>query len=411
MGIKGWMGLALIMCLWTANQAVAADWSLVPAMTLKSEFNSNINTSSVHRLSDFIFTLKPSAAFNYTTEATQLQGTLGLSQLLYVKNPEFNHTDQNYQIAGQYNLTPRFKVSLRTSFISDSTAQEEFLASGLVITRTPRLSFAASPGMSYALTEHSSVTLNYNFNKVTYQPVQNTETQNFQNYSTQLVSMAYQYLLNETTTLSSTVSGTESTYTGSVNSEYKSLLYTLGVQHNYSPNWTFNLAGGVNYSWYSTNSQIVSFGQFPDFVVVPTRTQTGTNFSPYFRLGVTRHWTNLSITGNVSRNQQASAYGYVAQVNSAFLNANYNFTERLTGSLGGGYSLSTQSSSRSQNQTNGLNASSRLSYQITEKLTAASVYTFTNQNYGGNNLSSSSSAHVHDIYLMLTYSYPIHYQK
>jgi hypothetical protein len=217
--------------------------------------------------------------------------------------------------------------------------------------------------------------------------------------------------LSEKTTLSNTVSGTQSVYTGSTSSDYKSLLYSLGVQHNYSATWAFNVAGGVNYSWYSNNSQIASFGQFPNFVSVPTQTQKGTNFSPYFNLGATRRWTNLSISGSLLRNQSASAYGYIAQVNSASLNASYNFTERLTGSLGGGYSLSTQSSNHSQNQTNGINVSSGLSYQVTEKLTAASGYSFNNQSYGGNNLSSSSSSHVHDVWLFLTYAYPIHYQK
>jgi hypothetical protein len=265
--------------------------------------------------------------------------------------------------------------------------------------------------MSYALTERSSATLSYNFNKVVYQPFQNTQTQNFQNYSTQSASMVYQYLLSEKTTLSNTVSGTESTYTGSTNSDYKSLLYSIGVQHNYSANWAFNLAGGVNYSWYSNNSQIASSGQFPNFVSVPTQKQTGTNFSPYFSLGATRRWTNLSISGSLSHNQQASAFGYIAQVTAASLNASYIFTERLTGSLGGGYSLSTQSSNHSQNQTNNLNASSQLSYQITEKLTASSGYTFSSQLYGGNNLSTSSNANVSTGWLMLSYSYPIHYQK
>lgn len=411
MGTRTWGGLAIIMSLWAANFAVAADWSLVPSINLKTEYNSNINITSTGQLSDIIFTLNPAAAFIYTTEATKLEGTLGVSQLLYVKNTGYDHTDQNYQINGQHSVTPRFNVSLSTSFISDSTAQQEFLTSGLIITRIPRLSFAVGPGMSYALTERSSAILNYNFYKVTYQPSQNIQTQNYQNFSTQSVSMVYQYLLSEKTTLSNTVSGTESAYTGSTYSDYKSLLYYLGVQHNYSPNWAFNLAGGVNYSWYSTNSQIASFGQFPNFVSVPTKTQTGTNFSPYFSLGATRRWTNLSLTGSLSRNQSASAYGYIAQVNSASLNASYIFTERLTGSLGGGYTLTTQSFDRNQNQTNGLNLNSRWSYQITEKLTVSSVYTFTNQNYGGNNLSSSNTSHVHDILLMLSYVYPIHYQK
>lgn len=412
MGTKAWVGLAILLSMWTTNLAVGSDWSIVPSITQRSEYNSNINTTPTGKLSDFIFTTNPSAAFIYTTEATQLQGTLGVSQLLYVQNPDYNHTDQNYQINGQYSMTPRFKVSLNTSFISDSTAQEEYLTSGLIITRTPRLSFTVAPGMSYALTERLSVVMNYNFNKVMYQPVGNTNLQNFQNYSTQSTSTVYQYLWSEKTTISNTVSGTESTYTGTSNSDYRSLLYSLGVQHNFSPNLAFNVAGGVNYSWYSTSSQIASNGQFPNFVIVPTQKQTGTNFSPYFSLGASYRWTNkLSLSGSLNRNQSASAYGYVAQVNSASLSARYQFTERLSGSLGGGYSMSTDSSSTSQNETNNLNVNSGLSYQVTEKLTASSGYSLSNQNYGGNNLSSSSNSYVHNVWLMLSYAYPIHYQK
>ena len=420
MGTRTWVGMAIIMSMWAANLAVAADWSLVPSVNLTTEYNSNINTTptgstgssgSTGKLSDFIFTLNPAAAFIHTTEASKLQGNVGISQLLYVKNTGYNHTDQNYQINGQYSLTPRFNVFLSTSFISDSTSLQELLASGLSITRTPRLSFTAGPGLSYNLTERLSAILNYNFNKVVYQPSQSTQAQNLQNYSTQSVSMVFQYLLSEKTTLSNTVSGTESTYTGSTSSDYKSLSYSLGLQHNYSANWQFNLAGGVNYSFYSSNSQISSFGQFPNFVSVPTQTQKGTNFSPNFNIGATRRWTNLSITGSFIRNQQATGAGYISDVTALSLGMNYQFTEKLTGSLGGSYSLSSQSSSTSQNRNNYYNVGPQLGYQITERLTASSTYRFSNQSYKGNNISSSTSANVHDISLMLNYSYPMHYQK
>jgi hypothetical protein len=417
MGTKTWGALAIIMSLWAANLAVAADWSFVPSLTFKTEYNSNINntsgdfTGSAGKLSDFIFTLNPSAAFNYTTEASNLQGTVGISQLLYIKNTEYNHTDQNYRINGQYSLTPRFNVFLNTSFISDSTAQEEILASGLAITRTPRLSFVAGPGMRYNFTERLSVTLGYYFNKVVYQSSQNTQTQNYQPFSTQSVNMVYQYLLTERTTLSNTTSATETKYTGATTSDYKSLLFSLGVSHQHSEKWEFNLAGGLNYSFYSSNSQIASFGQFPNFVSVPTQTQEGTNFSPYFSLGATRRWTNLSITGSLSRNQQASAYGYISQVNALSLAMNYRFTERLNGSLSGSYSLSSQSSNNSQNQNNYYTVGPRLTYLITERLTASSAYSFSNQSYGGNNISDSASSPRHDISLMFTYAYPMHYQK
>jgi hypothetical protein len=417
MGTKTWVGLAIIMYLWASNFAVAADWSMVPSINLKTEYSSNINntaggsTGSTGKLSDFIFTLNPAAAFNYTTEASNLQGTIGISQLLYVKNTGYDHTDQNYLINGQHSLTPRFNVFLNTSFISDSTAQQELLASGLAITRTPRLSFVAAPGVTYNLTERLSATFSYNFNKVTYQASQTTQTQNYQPFSTQSVNMVYQYLLSERTTLSNTTSATETKYTGSTTSDYKSLLFYLGVIHKHSEKWEFNLAGGLNYSYYSSNSQVASFGQFPDFVSVPTQTQSGTNFSPYFNLGATRRWTNLSITGSFSRNQQASGLGYISQVNALVLGMNYLFTEKMTGSLNGSYSLSSQSSNTSQNRNNYYTVGPQLKYQITERLSTLTAYSFSNQNYGGNNISGSTSSHVHDISLMLTYSYPMHYQR
>ena len=222
--------------------------------------------------------------------------------------------------------------------------------------------------------------------------------------------MVYQYLWTERTTLSTTFNGTESKYTGSTDSEYKSLLVSLGVNHKYSERWYFNVAGGLNYSFYSTNSQISSFGQFPDFVLVPTRTKTGTNFSPYFNLGATRLWTNLSLTGSFSRNQQASAYGYISQVNALSLAMNYRFTEKLNGSLSGSYSMSSQSSNTSQNQNNYYTVGPSLSHLITEKLLPPRRIGFLTKAMR-NKIPGTSSTNVHDISLMLTYSYPLHYQK
>ena len=70
MGTKAWRGLALFLCLWTTNLAVAAEWTLVPSVTQKSEFNSNINLTYNSPISDYIFTLTPAVDFNYTTTIT-----------------------------------------------------------------------------------------------------------------------------------------------------------------------------------------------------------------------------------------------------------------------------------------------------------------------------------------------------
>lgn len=410
MGTRAWVGLAIVIGMCTSNLAVAADWSMVPAITQKSEFDSNLNGSSTNPLSDFIFSINPSVAFNYTTERANLQGSLGLNQQLYVKYTGYNHTDQNYRINGQYRMTPRVNLSLNTSFISDSTAQEEFLTSGLIITRIPRLSFTVSPGMTYNLTERLSASLNYNFYKVDYQP-KTTESQNYQNYFTHSVGSTWQYLWDERTTLFSTVSGTLSDYTGSTSSNYKSLLIYLGLNHSYTENLKFNLAAGFNYSYYSTNSQVTNFSQFPFFVLTRTVTRTGTNASPYFSVGASYQWTsNLNLFANFNRNQSASAYGYIAQVNALTLGLGYRFTERLSSSLTGGYTLSNQSFQRGGNQVTSFSINPQLSYRITERLTASAFYRFFNNHYGSSG-QSSSSAHIHDVWLMFTYSYPMHYQR
>ena len=101
MGTRTRVGFALIMSLWATDLAVAADWSLVPSVTQKSEFNSNLNLTFTNPTSDYIFTLEPGADFNYKTELTHVQGHLGLSGQHYLSNSNLDHIDQNYQINGK----------------------------------------------------------------------------------------------------------------------------------------------------------------------------------------------------------------------------------------------------------------------------------------------------------------------
>ena len=45
MGTKIWGALAMSMSLWATNLALAADWSVVPSITQRLEYNSNFNTT------------------------------------------------------------------------------------------------------------------------------------------------------------------------------------------------------------------------------------------------------------------------------------------------------------------------------------------------------------------------------
>ena len=55
MGTRTWVGLAIIVSLWAANLADAADWSLVPSVTQRIEYNSNFNTTPTGKLERLYF--------------------------------------------------------------------------------------------------------------------------------------------------------------------------------------------------------------------------------------------------------------------------------------------------------------------------------------------------------------------
>ena len=112
-----------------------------------------MNYAYTNPISDYIFSLQPAMDFNYTTEISQLQGHLGLLGLHYLTNSNLDHIDQNFQINGRHQIAPRVNLSLNSSYINDTTLTQEFLTSGLAMSRTPRQSFAVGPGVTYNLTE------------------------------------------------------------------------------------------------------------------------------------------------------------------------------------------------------------------------------------------------------------------
>ena len=390
------------MSLWAANLAVAADWSFVPSITQRSEFNSNVNMAYTNPISDYIFSLQPAADFNYTTEISQLQGHLGLLGQHYITNSNLDHIDQNYQINGRYQVAPKVNLSLTSAYITDSTMQQELLTSGLIMGRTPRQSFAVGPGITYNLTERLSATASYNFNRVLYQAPQ------FTDYTGHQAGLNFTYLLkNEKTALISNNIVRETLYAGG--NDFKSIGIYLGVNHKFSERWDVNFMSGANISFFSFNTQVLDTSQFPFFLTVKTQKVNDSNVTPYFNVSTNYRWsTKLSFSAGLKVDQNASAYGAVYETNQLYLSCAYNFTERLRGSLSGGYSLSNQSSQTINSEYNYYNLSPSLTYQITEKLSVSPGYNFQNS---ASLTSTGGSAHNHVAYIQLSYSYPLHYQR
>ena len=399
MGTRIWGVVALLLGMLGASTGLAADLSLVPSVNVRTEFTSNLNNDFKNPISDCISTLAYATEYNYTTETSQLQGILGLKGMHYFRESSADHIDQNYQINAQYRPAPRWNLSLRSAFITDSSLQEELSTSGLIMTRTPRQSIQMGPAVTYNLTERLAATVNYNFNQVNYQDPQ------FRNYASQQVGLTLNYpLKNEKTVLVSNFLVRETTYPGT--DKYRSFGTSLGATHRFRENWDLNLMVGVNISFMDFQTQVVQTSQ--SFLTIPTQTRfKETKLSPSINVSTTRRWTNLSLTAGLSRDESPSAYGSISELYRAYGGANYQFSERLSGSLTGGCYLSNQASQQNNLGNGYFDISPQLNWRITEKLTASPGYRFSLRN----DITNDRSATTQVVWLMLTYSYPIHYQR
>ena len=402
MGTKAGVALALLLAgVLGANIGIAADWSVVPTVGLRAEYDSNLNYDFTNKISDFFFSLTPNANFIYAQEALQLQGHLGWTGLVYVKSSNIDHIDQNYGLTGSYAVTPRLSLNMNTGYIVDSSLQQELTTGGIIMTRTPRQSVLAAPGFSYALTERLSATAGYLYTPVTYQDPR------FQSYTSQQANLSFAYLLaNEKTTLSWNFLGQDSSYTN--NEVDKTLQFSLGVAHKVSDLWLITLNGGANYSFINSSTQVLSSAQSPGFVLAPQLKLQQTSLTPYFAVYVVRHWEKAIFTAGYARDQSPSGAGSFNNTDGLNASFNYNFTEKLSGTLTGGFSLSQALSRRIPYNNSFYNVSPSLNYLLTEQLSLSPGYTYSLRE----DLTGGRSATNHQAWLMLNYAYPpLHYQR
>ena len=205
---------------------------------------------------------------------------------------------------------------------------------------------------------------------------------------------------NEKTTLVNTNIVREILYPGG--NSYKTLGIYLGANHKFTENWEFNFMGGLNINKSDFATQVLDLSQFPFFISVQEQRVTHTKGTPYFNVSTTRRWTNLSLTAGFTRDQTPSAYGYVTNFSRVYASLAYTFTERLTGTLGSVYSLSTQASQANNLDDTYYNVTGQLAYRITEKLSVTPGYRFSQYDYSTQRQVGSCSFRLCDVKLCLS---------
>jgi predicted porin len=385
------------------RSATAAEWSVAPSMEQKSAFNSNLFWDYQNRSpkSDFVFTFTPAAAFKYSTEVVQLEGRTSLIGLHYLSHPSVDHIDQNQLINGGYKVTPRLGLNLNASYIVDSTMAQEQVTSGTFATLRPRQAVSVTPGVSYSLTERTSLQSSYNYSRISY------KDPGLRPYDQQQVNLTLSHLLtNQKTTLISNTLVRRMQYdSGDL---FQSLGLQGGLAHKFSEDWGTEALAGVNLSRDSFRTQVYGAPIAPYYFIRTTTVQKKqSRTSPYFKVSLYRQWTNLRLALSYLRDEQATAAGAINETNNLSITGSYQFTERLSTNIMVGYYYSTQAFNTGNYKNQSINVNAGLNYKLTERFTSSLQYI-----YGfRNDMTNDYFGYQHIVTLMFNYSYPITYQK
>lgn len=401
-------GRIVCWCLWAislvfggSTVGLSADWVVTPAIELKGQYLNNINNSPSNRKSDYIASARPNLTMSYDTEITKFQGTIALLGLHYFHNSELDRINQYYNFLASHKLTPRLGLNLGTAFITDSTANEELQASGTVINRQTRTSFAANPGLSYFLTERWSTSLSYGFNLVDYQA---GAGRNYNNYEGHSLTHGFDYILNEKTTLLSRL--TASFYKYSNNNTTAALGPQLGFNHKYLEKWDLMFLGGLNINRVKSDTRVLAANTVTGFLELRQRPQTSSSVSPFVTMGANYRWQTGSLGLNYVRNQSANAFGNQSQYNNFNLNVSQTLTERLNFSLNPYVYTSTITNPGSDYSSLYYGVRPGLTYKLTERTSVGAFYAFSYRTVSG---ASSYRYPINDIWLTLNYAYPHHF--
>lgn len=400
-GVSVLLGLLVLGAGWfPAVPAKAADWVITPQVKMEGQYDSNINFSFTRRKHDFILNMSPAVDLTYASEVSRLTGRAALTGLVYLRDSRLDTLNQYYSVLAEHKVAPRLALTFDGGYTLDSTLTEELTAAGYVMNRTRREAWRAAPGLAFYLTERAILKGGYSYAQTDYQDPR------YNDYHQHTGTLALHYLLkNAKTTVIGVVLGRLVNYP-TIDNLYRNLGTYAGLEHKFTEDWTLSLSAGANYNWFTSQTAVLDLELFPLIRIKQQKEETF-SVTPYFNIEGKRRWERASLTFGYKLDQSASAGGYILEYHGVYAGFSLNITERLSTGLRGNLYYSTASSPRTSYENLVFYISPEVSYKLTEKLAANTGY-----RYGWReDFINPRTTDRHFVWVNLSYTYPMHFQK
>jgi len=357
--------LALIV-LSSVTTAISAETKLTPGLSVRETYDDNIDFTQRNKIDDYITTITPSLDINRQGEKSRIGASASASVIRYSEEDRLDRTDQHYNLAADYILTPLFTINAKGSYIRDITTESELEETGLRYERTvERKASRFQPGLVWKISEADSLSLNSGYSEIRYDEPSYLGYDDYSDYDSYNGGLVWSHVISNKGSTFFINSGYA--YTDYKKTSDKTANYSLysGFNFLFGPKWSTNL-------WAGARRTISDYYQ-----IMPDKTKkewTERNWGSIGSISLVRSFEKGSVSAGLSRDIAFSGKYETVERTLASMNFNYRLTRRLNGALSGSWSSSKSESDYGNTDEDFYSFSSSLSYQILSRTTAMVSY-------------------------------------
>ncbi len=352
------IAIALALSIFILSPAVlmGADVTLTPSVSLKGEYNDNIDYTAEDKKGDYIGSVAPGLKLEYETPRFSMK-TEGKAEIVRYLDVTENDTEKyNVSLDGNYRYLEQSNLFAQASFTRDTTLDQEFDETGLARKRVNRNAYTGGLGFLHYFTANVSAGLAYQYQRKDYSGDFYTDSYGHD------IAGRLDYVFNDgidTVSLQPMFATMRSDLIR-VN-QYGS---ALGLTHRVSDTVEVSIKGGAVYSE-TTDRENEGEGD-----------KTGWGWVA--EAGLKKQWETFSLSFNYSRQDMLDSSSSFVTVNRFLLSARYDLTERLSLDLAGGLYFTKSSDVLEKDETDerSFYVQPKISYRFTENIRLDLAYSY-----------------------------------
>jgi hypothetical protein len=366
------------------RDSVAAEWSVVPSLSVKGVYNSNLLMREGNN-EVWGHWITPALRFKGATESLSVEAESKADFVHYFGDQEKAFTNYYFPLRTSYR-TDRHTLGFEGGFTNDNTLRGELETTGFVLSFTQRNTWTANPSWKAGITERLSWQSGYNFVDASYQDGQRLGLFDYQVHggttgpTYNLTEVDQIQLTGEYTMVSIPSAGLETAYYGAQG----------GWTHDFGDQLIGSVGGGGRLI--NSDLSIPRFGSVTSHEVVWV-----------YNASLSKQYERTAIRIDGSRRINPSGFGRLLQTDRVGGSIVYHLSEALTASLTGGLyfisGIATNSSSDVISRARFLSVSPSISWKFAESWTVGATYTLAERSVEDPDQQNAS----HSMFLVLRY--------